>query len=141
MKGAESNMKINPIDFTLKDGRPATLCSPKPEDAEEMIRYMVRSTEETDFLLRYPEEALTYTVESERAFLESRNASEDELMITCYVQGKIAGNCALMRDSHINPPAFARFLNREACIVSGQRPQIPLQIPDRQAHRFRRIFF
>lgn len=101
MKGAESNMKINPIDFTLKDGRPATLCSPKPEDAEEMIRYMVRSTEETDFLLRYPEEALTYTVESERAFLESRNASEDELMITCYVQGKIAGNCALMRDSHI----------------------------------------
>ena len=87
-------MKIAPIEFTMKDGRIAVLCSPKPEDAEEMIRYMALSTAETDFLMRYPEEAQEYTVESEREFLESRNDSDTDAMITCYVDGRIAGNCA-----------------------------------------------
>ena len=94
-------MKIAPIEFTMKDGRTAVLCSPKPEDAEEMIRYMALSTAETDFLMRYPEEAQEYTVESEREFLESRNDSDTDAMITCYVDGRIAGNCALMIDRHI----------------------------------------
>ena len=48
----------------LKDGRTAILKSPCVDDAEKMLNYIKKSCDETDFLLRYPEE-WNITVEQE----------------------------------------------------------------------------
>ena len=52
-----------------------------------------QTADETDFLLRYPEE-ITMTVEQEETFIERINQSENNYMIICLVDGKHAGNCA-----------------------------------------------
>ena len=49
-------MIISPKEFKLKDGRIAQIRSPEEKDAQGMLDYLSLSTEETEFLLRYPEE-------------------------------------------------------------------------------------
>ena len=78
----------------LKNGREATFRSPRREDAAEMLAYLRRTAEETDFVLRYPEE-VTMTLEQEEAFIERINQSENNYMIICLVDGRHAGNCSL----------------------------------------------
>lgn len=56
-------MTITNIEFKLKDGRPAILRSANENDAEAFVDYMKKSTGETDFLLRTPEECETQTIE------------------------------------------------------------------------------
>lgn len=88
-------MTITPRQFTLKDGRSAELRSPREEDIQGVLDYLRISAGETDFILRYPEECDRYTYESEKALFERMNASEDEAMIICLVDGKVAGNCGI----------------------------------------------
>ena len=71
-------MIIKDIEFKLKDGRTAILRSANEKDAKALIEYMKKSTGETDFLLRTPEECETRTIEQEIDFI---------------ADGKIAGNC------------------------------------------------
>ena len=56
-------MTIKDIEFKLKDGRTAILRSANEKDAKAFIEYMKKSTGETDFLLRTPEECETQTIE------------------------------------------------------------------------------
>ena len=56
-------MIIKDIEFKLKDGRTAILRSANEKDAKALIEYMKKSTGETDFLLRTPEECETQTIE------------------------------------------------------------------------------
>lgn len=88
-------MLINDIWFSLKDGRKALLRSPKEEDIEGVLEYLTVSAGETEFILRYPEECSKYTPEGERALFERFNSSENEAMLVCLVDGKIAGNCQI----------------------------------------------
>ncbi|MGI6173534.1 MAG: GNAT family N-acetyltransferase [Christensenellales bacterium] len=81
--------------FFLKDGREAVLRSPREEDAEGMIEYLVASAGETDFIMRYPEECAKYTVEFERKFLKDMAENENIAMLVCLVEGRIAGNCEI----------------------------------------------
>lgn len=81
--------------ITLKDGRTAMLKTPGIEDAEKMLNYIKKSCGETDFLTRYPEEWEGVTVESEEKWIKSRRDSEGLLVITCYIDGEIAGNCEI----------------------------------------------
>lgn len=81
-------------EITLRNGKTAILRAPKPEDAEKMIEYLRGCAEETDFILRYPEEC-TETVEQEEKFLQGQIDSEYSIMIVCETEGKIAGNCQL----------------------------------------------
>ena len=60
-----NNMTIKDIEFKLKDGRTAILRSANEKDAKAFIEYMKKSTGETDFLLRTPEECETQTIEQE----------------------------------------------------------------------------
>jgi len=78
-------------DIILKDGTEAYLKSPEAENAEEMANYVIKTRGESDFLNRYPEE-LTTTVEGERRWIEEGRASDYKLVITCFVNGKIAGS-------------------------------------------------
>ena len=89
-------MIIKDIRFTLKDGREALLRSPKEEDIQGTLDYLYQSAEETEFILRYPEECSRYTREGEKELFERLNASDCDAMIVCIVDGKVAGNCHVM---------------------------------------------
>lgn len=86
-------MRIDAVWFTLKDGRKALLRSPEESDVDGVLDYLRVSAGETEFILRYPEECGRYTPEGERILFERKNASENEAMLVCVVDGKIAGNC------------------------------------------------
>lgn len=88
-------MVIDEVRFQLKDGREALLRSPKEEDAEGALEYLAVTSGETEYLLRYPEECGKYTLEGEKKLFEQRNASPDEAMIMCIVDGRIAGMCSI----------------------------------------------
>lgn len=88
-------MMIDDVWFQLKDGRKALLRSPKEEDVESTLEYLYVSAGETEFILRYPEECGKYTPEGEKQLFEQKNASPDEAMIMCIVDGKVVGNCGI----------------------------------------------
>lgn len=88
-------MVIKDVPFRLKDGREALLRSPKEEDIESTLEYLVVSSGETEYILRYPEECSKYTAESEKKLFEQKNKSPDEAMVMCIVDGKVAGNCEI----------------------------------------------
>ena len=89
-------MIIQDIDFILKDGRHALIRSPKDEDIQGMLDYLYISAGETEFILRYPEECSKYTLEGEKALVDRINGSENEAMLVCLVDGKVAGNCNIV---------------------------------------------
>lgn len=89
-------MLINDIWFDLKDGRKALLRSPKEEDVAGMLEYLYVSAGETEFILRYPEECGKYTPEGEKELFARKNSSENEAMLVCIVDGKVAGNCEIV---------------------------------------------
>lgn len=94
-------MTINEIEFTLKDGRKAVIRSPRDEDIPGMLDYLIITSGETDFLLRYPEECGRYTPEGEKALFDRMNASDTEAMLVCTVEGKVAGNCQITWNNRI----------------------------------------
>jgi len=83
------------IPFTLKDGRSALIRCPKDEDVPGMLEYLYTSAGETEFILRYPEECAKYTPDGERALFERVNAADNEVMLVCIVDGRVAGNCQI----------------------------------------------
>ena len=88
-------MIISNIEFRLKDGRKALLRSPNDGDIRGVLDYLYVSAGETEFILRYPEECGKYTYEGEKALFDRINASENEAMLVCIVDGKVAGNCQI----------------------------------------------
>ena len=88
-------MIIKDIEFKLKDGRNALIRSPKDEDIQGVLDYLYVSSGETNFLLRYPEECDKYTAEGEKALFDRMNQSDNEAMLVCLVEGKVAGNCQI----------------------------------------------
>lgn len=88
-------MIIDDVKFRLKDGREAVLRSPKEEDVESTLEYLVISAGEMDYILRYPEECGKYTPEGEKKLFEQKNESPNEAMIMCVVDGKVVGNCEI----------------------------------------------
>ena len=88
-------MIIQDTAFTLKDGRKALFRSPKDEDIPGILDYLYVSAGETEFILRYPEECSKYTPEGEKALFDRINASDNEVMLVCLVEGKVAGNCQI----------------------------------------------
>ncbi|MGN0818517.1 MAG: GNAT family N-acetyltransferase [Candidatus Coproplasma sp.] len=88
-------MIVDDFSIILKDGRKAVLRSPKPEDVDGIIEYLLVSAGETDYILRYPEECEKYTRENESEFLKQVNSSDNRIMLICEVDGRIAGNCEI----------------------------------------------
>ena len=81
--------------FTLKDGRKALIRTPKEEDIEGLLNYLRVSAEETEFILRYPEECSKYTYEGEQKLIAQWRESENDLALVCLVDGEVAGNCQI----------------------------------------------
>lgn len=89
-------MIVEKKEIILKDGRKAILRSVRDEDIPGMLEYLYISAGETDFILRYPEECGKYTAEGEKELFDRVNASDNEAMIVCLVDGKVAGNCQIV---------------------------------------------
>lgn len=81
-------------EIQLKNGCTAVVRNARPEDAEQMIEYLRTVSGESPFLLREPDE-VNFTVEKERAILQNKAESPNEIMLTAYVNGELAGNCSL----------------------------------------------
>lgn len=88
-------MIFEPISVPLKDGRSAIIRNAEPEDAEELIDYLKVTSAETPFLLRNPEE-INFTLDQEIEFINSRNESENSLLLIAKIDGKLAGNASCM---------------------------------------------
>ncbi len=88
-------MIFKPKEITLKNGKTALLKTPEISDAAEMLAFITQSCGETDFLLRYPEEYAGMTVEKEKKWVQARRDSADTLMIACFIDGEVAGNCEI----------------------------------------------
>lgn len=87
-------------EIKLKDGRTALLRSPLASDAEAALEYMKITAAETPFLLRTPEE-ITLTPEDEARFLSRFSANPNSVMILCFVDGVLAGNCQIDRKTKL----------------------------------------
>lgn len=88
-------MLVKDIEYKLKDGRTALIRSPQDEDIQGMLEYLYISAGETDFILRYPEECGKYTAGGEKALFDKVNKSDNQAMLVCLVEGKVAGNCEI----------------------------------------------
>ena len=88
-------MRIREFTYSMKDGRQALIRSPKEEDIQGMLDYLYRSAGETEFIIRYPEECGIYTPEMEKVLFDRVNDADNEAMLVCLVDGKVAGNCQI----------------------------------------------
>ncbi|NLE70207.1 MAG: GNAT family N-acetyltransferase [Clostridiales bacterium] len=94
-------MVVQAFEYILKDGRKALIRSPRDEDAQGVLDFLYSSAGETEKIVRYPEECSKYTLEGEKALFDRINSSENEAMLVCLVDGKIAGNCHISWNNRI----------------------------------------
>lgn len=76
--------------ITLKDGRTCVLRNGTRQDAQASLDVFVRTHEQTDNLLTYPDE-ITFTAEDQAAYLQTKTDSVDEIEILAEVGGKVVG--------------------------------------------------
>lgn len=85
-------MTFHTKEIKLKNGNSGTLRSPSVTEANQLLQYMQTVSGETEYLTRYSEE-WNIPIEKEVAWIKYTNASPRALSISCYLEGKIAGNC------------------------------------------------
>lgn len=78
-------------EIQTKTGRPCILRNPTAEDAAAVLAHMRLTSEETDNMVRYPDE-IPASEKEERAVLERVADSPDEMMIAAFLDGKLAAN-------------------------------------------------
>lgn len=78
---------------TLKNGITATLKTPQINDAQILLDNIKKASEETVFLSRCAEDWKDFTTEDEEKWISANRESENNLVIACYIDGKIVGNC------------------------------------------------
>lgn len=89
-------MQFGPLYVKDKTGAKIELRSAKTSDAVILVDYLKKTTAETPYLIREPEE-VTIGEEQERAFLQDKIDAERELMLLAFADGKHIGNCSLMQ--------------------------------------------
>ena len=83
--------KIKPLHHRLKNGE-IIIENPDTADARELLFYLEKTHQETDYLLREPEELAEMTLEEEVDFIENMNRSDSNLFIVARKDDKIIGN-------------------------------------------------
>jgi RimJ/RimL family protein N-acetyltransferase len=82
--------------IVLKDGTKCLLRSPAEQDASVMLQYLKITSEETHYMVRYPEE-IQITEAKEVELLKDCLESEQNIMIAAFVDDELAGNAGLNR--------------------------------------------
>ena len=120
---------------SLKDklGRIIVLRNARPEDAEDLIRYLKTTSAETPYLIREPEE-ITMTDTKERQLIQAKIDADRELMLVALLDGKHVGNCSLMsiapykRYKHRCEVAIALYKEYCGCGIGKAMLQIVLDV-------------
>ena len=87
-------MRFEEREITLKDGRQCILKPNSSEYAEQMLEYLKKTPDETDFLLRYPDE-VKWTLEEEQKILDDFLENPYAIMMVAVVDGKVAGTAGI----------------------------------------------
>lgn len=87
-------MKFEEKQVRLKNGTTCILRSPDEQDAEKMIEYLKMTSEETHFMVRYPEE-INITIDKEIEILKDSLNSNKNIMIAAFVNNELAGNAGI----------------------------------------------
>ncbi len=96
--------------FSLTHGN-LTIRSAQINDAEEFLTYINQAQQETDFLMRTPDE-FQMTVDDERRFIEDRLLDPRGLLIVARYNGVLAGSLGT------NSPNFHRYSHKVSFGVS-----------------------
>lgn len=88
-------MQFYKKEITLKDGTKCILRSLNGNDAKDMIEYLKITSEETHFMVRYPEE-IEITLEEERARIKDITNSDRDMMIAVFINNKLVGSASLI---------------------------------------------
>lgn len=83
-------------EIELKNGAKALFRSPCVDDAQELLDYLRKTSGETPYLLRTPQEC-TLTLEEEKAIIEGWLSAPGECHIVCEIGGRLAGACMFSR--------------------------------------------
>lgn len=80
----------------LKSGIMVIIRSPEvgDEDAVQLIDHVKKINEETDFLIREPDE-FEFTIKKQKSFIQARINSEVNLFMVVEIDGNIIGSCIL----------------------------------------------
>ena len=87
-------MYIKAKKVNLKNGQEIILRSPDMFDAEQLLQHMRKTSAETEFMSRYPEE-ITVSVEAQARFLQMLENDADNFMLAAYINGRLMGNAAV----------------------------------------------
>lgn len=79
--------------ITLKNGVTAILKTPEIQDAEQMLSFIKTASGETDFLSRCIEDWEGFTTKNEEKWILDNRKSNNNLIISCYIDGNIVGSC------------------------------------------------
>ncbi|MBQ4537510.1 MAG: GNAT family N-acetyltransferase [Lachnospiraceae bacterium] len=113
-------MYIKPREVTLKNGQKIILRSPDMYDAEQLLEHMRKTSKETEFMSRYPEE-ITVSVETESRFLQMIEMDADNFMLAAYMGDRLVGNAGVtrVRDNikYRHRATFGISLQEEVCGV------------------------
>ncbi len=88
-------MIFEPKTIKLKNGQTAVLKTPETADAEQLLYCIRTASGETPFLSRTAEDWEQTTVESEEKWIRNNRESENDYVITCYVDGVAVGSCEI----------------------------------------------
>ncbi len=78
----------------LQDGRECLLRNGTAEDGSDVYDIFMKTHEETDYLLSYPDEN-SMNAEEESKFLAEKTDSENEIEILAFVDGVLAGTAGI----------------------------------------------
>lgn len=79
----------------LKNGQTAILKTPEIEDAQQLLYCIRTASDETPFLSRTAEDWEKTTIESEAKWIQKNRESENDYVITCYIDGVAVGSCEI----------------------------------------------
>ncbi len=85
--------KIKQAKYNI-NGKTIIIRHAEVQDAEQLINVIKKVNQETDFLLKDPEE-VCLTIKEEKEFIQSQIDSQVDLLIVPEVDGKIVGVCSL----------------------------------------------
>ena len=87
-------MEFYKKEVELKDKTKCILRSPNENDAKDMIEYLKITSEETHFMIKYPEE-IEITLEEEKEYIKDVASSDSEIMIAAFINNKLAGSAGI----------------------------------------------
>ena len=87
-------MNIHESTVMLRDGTAVTLRSPEPADAAQLNEYLRRTSGETHFMVRYPEEC-SQTLAAAQARLQAIADDERNFMLAAFLDGELVANCGI----------------------------------------------